>query len=269
MEEKNTPLLVDIGGRLLAVRTEGEGVPTVVLEMGLGAAGSIYDAIAKQIAYFTRAVWYDRAGLGLSDPASTPRTIQDLARDLHFLLQKTGIPGPYVLAGHSLGGPVVRFYRERYPDEVAALILIDSSHEDQRERCLALLPPKSSDEAGNLAQLRLALERQWKDPNANEEKIDNLANSQLLRTCQSLDDLPVTVVSRGRSAQDPTKYPPGLVEAMEQAWRQMQCELARLSPKTQHVIATRSGHMINKDEPEVIVEAIRQMVIQVREQCKL
>jgi pimeloyl-ACP methyl ester carboxylesterase len=266
VEEKNRLTLVDIGGRRLAMRMEGDGVPTVVLEMGLGSAGSLYDAIARQIAHFTRVVWYDRAGLGQSDSAPTPRTIQDLVLDLHCLLQKTNIPGPYVLAGHSMGGPVVRLYRERYPEEVAALVLIDSSHADQRERYLAVLPPEQLYEMSDLTHLRHILEVRWVNPDMNEEKIDNLATSALLRTCQGLDNLPVTVVSRGRPTRDPANYPSGLIEAMEQAWRQMQRELTELSSQSRHIIATRSRHMINEDEPEVIIEAIRQMVMQVREQ---
>lgn len=222
------------------------------------------------VTYFTRVVWYDRAGLGLSDPAPTPRTIQDLVLDLHTLLQKANIPGPYVLVGHSMGGPMVRLYRERYPEEVAALVLIDASHEDQRERYLAVLPPRQSSESPDLAHLRHGLQVRWADPNLNEEKIDNLANSELLRNCQSLGDLPLTVLSRGRPpAQASANYPPGLVEAREQAWQQMQHELTLLSSQSRHIIATRSGHMINEDEPELIVEAIQQMVMVVRERMKL
>jgi pimeloyl-ACP methyl ester carboxylesterase len=264
VEEKNKPTLVNIGERRLAMKARGDGAPTVVLEMGLGSTASTYDAIAEQIATFTRVVWYDRAGLGQSDSAPTPRTIQDIVLDLHTLLQKAGIPGPCVLAGHSMGGQVVRLYRERYPKEVAALILIDSSHEDQRERYLAVLPPQPN-ELPDLAHLRHIWEVRWINPNQNEEKIDNLANSALLRTCQSLDDLPLAVMSRGRSVRDPAKYPPGLIEEMEQIWRQMQRELTQLSSQSRHIIASKSGHLINEDEPELIVEVIRQMVMQVRE----
>jgi alpha-beta hydrolase superfamily lysophospholipase len=102
MEHKDASILVKVGGRRLAGREAGNGAPTVVLEMGLGAAGSFYDEIAKQLATFTRVVWYDHAGLGQSDPAPTPRTVQDLVFDLHALLHAADIPSPYVLVGHSL-----------------------------------------------------------------------------------------------------------------------------------------------------------------------
>ena len=264
MEVNTPPLLIDIGGRRLAMRVCGNEEPTVVLEMGLGGKGSMYDAIAKQVSTFTCVVWYDRAGLGQSDPVPTPRTVQDLVVDLHALLHTANIPHPYILVGHSLGGLAVRFYREHYPDEVVALVLIDSAHEEQRQRQLAILPPKQLDEPSSLTQLRHAWQVSWEDPNANEERIDNLANSKLMLSCRTLGSTPLTVISRGHSDRDPEKYPPELVKSIEQIWRQMQIELAQLSSQSRHLIAAKSGHMINEDEPEVIVEAIRQMVMYVR-----
>ncbi|HEY4383747.1 MAG TPA: hypothetical protein VGN34_04605 [Ktedonobacteraceae bacterium] len=76
------------------------------------------------------------------------------------------------------------------------------------------------------------------------------------------------VVSRGRADRDTTKYPPGLIEEMERLWQQMQRELTQLSSQSRHIIADHSGHMINKDEPEVIIEAIRQVVMRVRGEMK-
>lgn len=267
VEEKHRPTLVNIGGRRLALKTAGEGVPSVVLEMGLGNTSSTYDAIAEQIAALTRVVWYDRAGLGYSDPAPIPRTIEDLVLDLHTLLQKAALPSPSVLVGHSVGGHIARLYRERYPNEVAALVLIDASHEDQRERYLTVLPPQPN-ELPDLAHLRHIWESRWVDPRQNAEQIDNLATSALLHSCHSLGDLPLVVLSRGRPVRDPAKYPAGLIEAMEQLWLQMQRELAHLSSQSRHLIASQSGHLIHEDEPTVIVEVIRQIVGQVREQMK-
>lgn len=261
------PALLNIGGRRLALKTAGDGVPIVVLEMGLGSTASTYDAIARQIAAFTRVVWYDRAGLGRSDPAPTPRTIQDLVLDLHTLLQKAALPGPYVLAGHSMGGQIARLYREHYPGEVAALVLIDASHEDQRERYLTVLPPQPN-EFPDLAHLRHIWESRWVDPRQNAETIDNLASSALLRSCHSLGDLPLVVLSRGHPVRDPAKYPPGLIEEMERLWLQMQRELVQLSSQSRHIIASKSGHLIHEDEPAVIVEVIWQMVMRIREQMK-
>ena len=174
MDELDAPLAIKIGERRLVGRVRGAGGPTVVLEMGLGAAGSFYDDIAQQVAAFTQVVSYDRAGLGASDPAPKPRTIEDIVADLHALLHIAVIPGPYVLVGHSLGGLTVRLYHERYPAEVAAIVLIDAVHEEQRQRFLALLPPESAHESADLARLRRAWSIDWLDPLANEEGIVDL-----------------------------------------------------------------------------------------------
>ena len=261
MDGMDTPLAARIGERRLIGRDRGDGKPTVVLEMGLGAAGSFYDDIAEQVATFTRVVSYDRAGLGRSDPASKPRTIHDNASDLHLLLHTADIPGPFVFVGHSMGGLTVRFYRERFPEDVAAIVLIDAAHEDQQQRLLALLPPQSVDESAELARLRHAWTVEWLNPLENEEGIDNVANSELMRSCGTLGATPLIVISRGRSDRDAAKYPTGLVDQIEQTWRHMQIELARLSSNSQHVIASKSGHVINRDEPELVVESIRQAVM--------
>lgn len=264
MEGPDRPITASLGGRRLMGRDRGAGGPTVVLEMGLGATGSFYDDIAEQVAAFARVVTYDRAGLGQSDPAPKPRTIQDIASDLHLLLHQADIPGPFVLVGHAMGGLTVRFYREHYPEEVAALGLIDAAHEAQQQRLSALLPPERADELPDLALLRHAWIVDWFDPLANGEGVDNAANSELMRSCGTLGATPLTVISRGRSDRDAAKYPAGLVDHIEHAWRDMQDELAQLSSDSQHIIARKSGHVVNRDEPELVIACIRQMVMRAR-----
>ena len=256
--------LFDVGGRRLALCEAGQGGPTVVLEMGLGASGAFFADIARRLAAFTRVIWYDRAGLGRSDEAPKPRTVADLAGDLHALLHAAQIPAPYIIAGHSMGGLTARFYHCRYPGEVAALVLIDSAHEAQRERFLAALPPEAIGEPPAIARYRAALRVNWADPTANDEGIDNVANTALMGHCDGLGDLPLIVLSRGRG-QAPDGFPIELAEERERAWRAMQRALTGLSSRGAQIIAQRSGHLINQDEPEVVVEAIRQAIALVRE----
>jgi pimeloyl-ACP methyl ester carboxylesterase len=261
----SAPRLYDIGGRRLALRQVGQGPLTVVLEMGLGAAGDAFADIARGVAAFTRVVWYDRAGLGASDPAATPptsRTVSDLASDLHALLRAAAIPPPHILAGHSLGGLTVRYFQHAYPAEVAALVFIESAHEEQRERLLAALPPQAPDEPAAIADYRHALLHTWADPSANSEGIDNIANSALMRACGGLGALPLVVISRGLP-QPPAGFSPDLIEARERAWRVMQDDLAARSSRSLHLIAERSGHLVNRDQPEIIVGAIRQALAMV------
>jgi pimeloyl-ACP methyl ester carboxylesterase len=106
----------------------GEGTPTVVFESGMGASCLSWTLVQPQVARFARAVSYDRAGHGWSDPAREPRTARQIAQELRTLLDAAGIPGPYVLVGHSFGGYVNRVFAHLYHDRVAGMVLVDSVH---------------------------------------------------------------------------------------------------------------------------------------------
>jgi pimeloyl-ACP methyl ester carboxylesterase len=110
------------------IHVTGEGTPTVVFESGMGASCLSWTLVQPQVAQFTRAVSYDRAGHGWSDPARESRTAHQIAQELHTLLDATGVPGPYVLVGHSFGGYVSQAFAHMYRDEVAGMVLVDSVH---------------------------------------------------------------------------------------------------------------------------------------------
>jgi pimeloyl-ACP methyl ester carboxylesterase len=119
--------LIDVGGHRLHLSCTGTGSPTVVLEPGAGASSADLGWITPAVARNTRVCVYDRAGRGWSEPADTVQDGTQIATDLHTLLQRGHVPGPYVLAGHSFGGLYVLTFAARYPDEVAGLVLIDST----------------------------------------------------------------------------------------------------------------------------------------------
>jgi pimeloyl-ACP methyl ester carboxylesterase len=119
--------LIDVGGHRLHLSCTGSGSPTVVLEPGAGEMSSNMGWIAPAVARNTRVCVYDRAGRGWSEPADTPQDGTQIATDLHTLLQRGHVPGPYVLAGHSFGGLYVQTFAARYPDEVAGMVLVDSA----------------------------------------------------------------------------------------------------------------------------------------------
>lgn len=121
--------LVDIGGRRLNVICTGQGSPTVILEAGLLADSSAWRLVQPAISRSTRVCSYDRAGLGFSDPAGSPRDAAAIARDLHALLGRAGIAPPYVLVGWSSGGLYTRLYQYRFPDEVVGLVEVDPDTE--------------------------------------------------------------------------------------------------------------------------------------------
>jgi pimeloyl-ACP methyl ester carboxylesterase len=120
--------LVRLNKRRMHIHVTGEGTPTVVFESGMGASCLSWTRVQPQVARFCRAVSYDRAGHGWSDPAREPRTAQQIAQELHVLLDAAGVLGPYVLVGHSFGGYVNRAFAHMYRDEVVGMVLVDSVH---------------------------------------------------------------------------------------------------------------------------------------------
>jgi pimeloyl-ACP methyl ester carboxylesterase len=127
---------VDVGGHRLHLNVMGErsSHPTVILEAGMASISSNWGWVQREVAKTTQVVSYDRASLGWSDPGVKPLDAAKSARELHAALHGAGIPAPYVLAGHSYGGLVVRMFADLYRDEVAGVVLVDSSHPDQWAR---------------------------------------------------------------------------------------------------------------------------------------
>jgi pimeloyl-ACP methyl ester carboxylesterase len=120
--------LVRVNEGRMHIHATGEGTPTVVLESGMGASCLSWTLVQPHVAQLTRAVSYDRAGHGWSDLAREPRSVRQIAQELHALLDATGVPGPYVLVGHSFGGYVNRAFAHLYRNEVVGMVLVDSVH---------------------------------------------------------------------------------------------------------------------------------------------
>jgi pimeloyl-ACP methyl ester carboxylesterase len=119
--------LYDVGGHRLHLDCTGSGGPTVVLMSGLGEFSVGWARIAPSLAGTTRVCVYDRAGQGWSDDAAEPQDGVAAAADLHTLLSRAGEDGPYVLVGHSIGGDYAMTYAGRYPEQVAGMVLLDTT----------------------------------------------------------------------------------------------------------------------------------------------
>ena len=121
---------VELGGRRLWTQLSGNGAPAVVFIPGAGSVGMDFLLVHRQVAEFSTAFSYDRSGTGWSENISLPRAADEVTDELHTLLQRVGVPTPCVLVGHSLGGAYVQRYAQRFPDDVAAMLLLDPAHED-------------------------------------------------------------------------------------------------------------------------------------------
>ncbi len=127
-------VLYDVGGYKMHLQCTGSGSPAVVMEAGSGDFSLTWALVAPTIALTNQVCVYDRAGLGWSDPSPYPRRAGTQVAELHALLQKAGIPPPYILVGHSIGGVLVRVFAHLYPAETAGLVLVDPGHEEEKTR---------------------------------------------------------------------------------------------------------------------------------------
>lgn len=277
--------LIDVGGYKMHIDCAGQGSPTLILESGLGDSYVSWQKVQPQISQFTRVCSYDRAGLGYSDSSPHPRTSKAMAEELHLLLQNTGIPGPIVLVGHSLGGYDVRVYASLYRNDVAGMVLVDSSHPDQTKR----LPQAIKDMEGSWMREAEFFEFAMPfgvprllgfcagDPAARAAECnfhtarEDVAEMKLFpesaaqaRSTGSLGDLPLAVLSHDPNTPQ-FDLPADLVKPTNDAWERMQEELARLSTRGTQTIAKNSGHYIQLDRPDVVIDAIRKMVDLVRD----
>ncbi len=232
----------------------GKGSPTVVMDAGLCQPMNTWDKVTGEVATFTRVFTYDRAGLGSSSRVMPPdakqsarppemRTSRRITRELRDLLRNAGAPAPYVLVGHSFGGLNVRLYASEHPDEVAGVVLIDSSNEGEYSRYASLMAPEK---LGSYLRTNRG---------ANCEFINLEASAAELRESAPLPRVPFIVI---------TPTPRLLQLETSQAHLELQADLARRSPSSVHLFAERSGHFIQRDRPEVVVKAIRDVVERVR-----
>jgi len=276
--------LLDVGGRTMHIDCTGEGSPTVILDSGLGDSYLSWRKVQPEIAKFTRVCSYDRAGLGYSEPSSQPRTSKVIAEELHALLQAASVPPPYVIVGHSMGGYDVRVYTSRYRNEIVGMVLVDASHPDQENRFPAELKnmegswhreaqfiastmpfgiPRLLGLCDNDAVTRAA-DCNWHSAREQLAEMSAFPESAA-ETAQtgSLSDLPLAVLSH-----DPDKpsgdLPPDLAKPTNEAWEKMQEELAHLSPRGTQTVAKNSAHYIQIDRPDVVIDAVRNIVEQAR-----
>jgi pimeloyl-ACP methyl ester carboxylesterase len=250
----------DIGGRQLFLRCTGHGSPTVVFEGGLTTD---WYELQNQQSGFTRVCSYDRPGGpgSRSDPAPIPRTARDFVADLHALLRAARVPGPYVLAGHSNSGLFSVLYASTHPRQVAGLVLIDAVHPAYHRRQLALLKPLLPPEVWEaLRQEAMTPPPRLVDPEGIDIWTSERQTRMALRRAP-LRPMPLVVLAHGRPEPSPPGWPG---EEVERLWQQLQRELAQLVPGGRLVVATESGHDIPHEQPELVLDAIGDVVLAVR-----
>lgn len=280
--------MVDVGGYRLNIHCTGAGTPAVILESGLGEHARSWMAVQSGVERFTRVCSYDRAGYGWSDPGPQPRSSLQIARELHVLLSKSVTPGPYVLVGHSFGGYNVRVYHGLYPNEVAGVVLVDSSHEEQGrfetarmraqaaglQRLTPFVPllrflgvlrlagalgptaiPASELPQSVMQELSaLALRPNFPLTVLQEYALLGTESAAQVRSAGDLGGLPLLVLTAGQST-DPGNRD---LDGFRKAWvEELQPSLVRLSRQGRQMVVRDSDHRIPYQDPKAIVRAIQ------------
>lgn len=239
-----------------AMHCTGTGGPTIVLEAGLDQGEATWSAVRPDLVKLGRVCSYDRPGIGASPalPEKTVRSVTDEVESLDDALDAAHVEPPYVLVGHSWGGAIVQLYATKHSDDVAGIVLVDSSHADTIRNWLAALPPAPSDDVDPYAELRGLLTEMGK-PTANHERVDQDRSMKALHKVD-LPDVPLVVVTAAATLLSPAVS--GAVgKKISDAWLDEQDELAGMSDDSVHAIARLSGHLIQNDQPELVVAAVR------------
>jgi pimeloyl-ACP methyl ester carboxylesterase len=258
--------LVDVRGHRLYIDCTGSGSPAVVLQSGLGESSSSWARIAPAVTTSTTVCVYDRAGHGRSDAAHGPQDGVALAIDLHILLERSGIEGPYVLVGHSSGGPYVRVFAERYPDEVAGMVMLDAQPADaftalpdypstyQTLRLVYGLGPSLA--RVGLLGIALGLPADQSTPAAARGARDELAalpsTLQQAQALTTLGDRPLIVVTAGSGQQA--------------GWLAAQDSMASLSTSSVHRVVATATHtsLISGADAPASTQAILDVLASIR-----
>jgi pimeloyl-ACP methyl ester carboxylesterase len=274
--------LIDVGGHRLHLNCTGSGSPTVVLEPGAGEMSANLGWITPAVARDTRVCVYDRAGRGWSEPADTPQDGAQIATDLHTLLHRGHVPGPYVLAGHSFGGLYVLAFAARYPGEVAGMVLVDSTAPKAAPGAVQPAGGGSADVLGRVSALvsasaRLGLARLYAQldvgslpPGSRAEVRASIATAGNLRS--TIDEYVQANTSMQQAAdlRDFADKPLVVLTAgsgNDATWSAKQDRLATLSTNSVHrVVAGATHEMLVADEKAAAAttQAIVDVVASVR-----
>ncbi|MEP7366133.1 MAG: alpha/beta hydrolase [Acidobacteriota bacterium] len=278
--------LIDIGGFRLQLNCTGSGSRTVILEAGLGDRLSEWQLVQLGLAKFARVCSYDRAGYGGSDSGPMPRTSARIADELHKLLQRAGEQLPFVFVGHSYGGYNVRVYAGKHAEEVAGMVLVDATQEDQYE-----LLPEAWKTLGTAMRERYLFQARWAPVSVGlgyyrllfrlhgipepytilsskylSARASELASIQVsagqARAAGTLGDKPLVVLTAGRTTDAALRN--GLtgrdLEQFQRTWvYDLQPRLARLSTQGRQIIVPDSGHDMPSDRPDAIVQAVHEL----------
>jgi pimeloyl-ACP methyl ester carboxylesterase len=266
--------LVDVGGHKLNVRLMGTakpGTPTVVFESGLGSPVDTWGSVPADLAGTTKTVAYERAGIGKSEPGTDAPTIKHIATELHLLLTKTDTPPPYVLVGHSYGGPIIHTFAAMFPNEIAGLVYVDPTDFTQTDADIFALWEQAGNRNGRDELRKMQNQLIATAPagvQAEAREVDRVERGGFaeFRAAGEAPDVPTIILLAGKNQP----LPPGMTFPGDAArWFQVSLaqRLDHFQRLAQHgangtlVMTSKSSHFIQTSEPELVTWAIRRALL--------
>lgn len=256
---------VDVGGgrtlHIVCVGPTGTGRPTTILEHGLGADYGVWEQVLTGLEPTDRVCAYDRAGeFGMSKLPKGFRTTDDQVTDLHALLAGAGIAPPYVLVGHSIGGWNNLVYTQRFPDEVVGVVFVDVRPPAASREWLAALPPETPSDSQALKDNRFDLTTFEQDPSRNPEFLDLVASATEAEAAPGFGARPLVVLTRADNSDMWEGLDSSLATKLDGIFKDLEEKLVALSTAGSLVRVADTGHEIQVDQPQAVIDAIRDVL---------
>lgn len=237
-----------VGKHQLEVKVQGEGPHTIIFESGLGHDLTVWEDVVNEVSKFAKAVTYSRAGYGQSEKSELPRTLEQIAMELDGLLISRNISPPYILVGHSAGGFYIRKYAELFPKKVQGFVFVDATPEK------ILIRLRELDNEKALADESVISSMTPDRVKPEDIHFSKITHSGAYPSSANLPDVPAAMITAMKQ-----EYPQFLMHSVEgkKIWRELQTEFVTQFAKYHHTVLSTSGHNVHREQPEVIVNAIR------------
>ncbi len=257
----------------LNYETYGSGTPTIILDTGYGDTYESWQDVIPELAKLSKVFVYERAGYGQSNPGRFPRSSRVVAHELEFTLRENGIEPPYLLVGHSLGAMNMQIFADTYPELVDGMILLDPPPQDWLEGAVfPELRAQADTQSWQMSEAAIALigsgdpqEQQeglfYKTLASEHNEMLNASARQVGRI-ESFGDLPVTVIGAGQPNPAFRQW----ATSFQAYWITTSQMLASKSSRGKFILADQSSHAIQRDAPEIVVAAVKEMLGEIRHQ---
>lgn len=231
----------------------GSGRPVVVFVSGFGDRVSSWMSVQREVAEFTRTISYDRAGLGESEMLGANRSLDTLVSELNEILEKENAQPPYIMVGHSYGGHIVRYFAHKNPERVVGLVLVDATVEHMEDEFKRIKTPSEIKSYDSLSE-------HWHDPKWSDgvrREADYFKNNnKLIKGVPFNKDIAVTIITAMNTPESNFEFLKGMNEMKVTLHKQWVVE----SPHLKHVFANKSGHYVQFDEPQLVINEIKALV---------